>query len=228
MERTYSCKLRSLAACTRAARLLPLRYSGPSALSCPLFTLLPRRKILRRRPKAPRCSLMAAFLISDNACYPASWRVAFTCEALKTVAINRTQVLVLSFFGLVWTSLVILFVAAPEVYGRALGALVSPREAPLPRGDLGLHCLTRDGRDPTLALDVLANLGGFRLRAASRSGLRPGARWGAPRGRTDLVRAVSGAPRGAAVRRSPVHAGRLPARWDVGGVLTATTSSLPT
>ena len=121
MERTYSCKLRSLAACTRAARLLPLRYSGPSALSCPLFTLLPRRKILRRRPKAPRCSLMAAFLISDNACYPASWRVAFTCEALKTVAINRTQVLVLSFFGLVWTSLVILFAAAPEVYGRALG-----------------------------------------------------------------------------------------------------------
>jgi hypothetical protein len=64
---------------------------------------------------------MAAFLISDNACYAASWRLAFTCGALKTVAINRTQVLVLSFFGLVWTSLVILFVAAPEVYGRALG-----------------------------------------------------------------------------------------------------------
>ena len=102
----------------------------------------------------------------------------------------------------------------------SLGALVSRCEASLPRGDLGLHCLTRDGRDPTLALDVLTNLGGFRLRAASRSGLRPGARWGAPRGRTDLVRAVSGAPRGAAVRRSPVHAGRLPAGWDVGGVLT--------
>src|SRR5215212_8909827 len=63
---------------------------------------------------------MAAFLISDNACYPPSWRLAFTSEALKTVAINRTQVLVLSFFGLAWTSLVILFVAAPEVYGRAL------------------------------------------------------------------------------------------------------------
>jgi hypothetical protein len=37
------------------------------------------------------------------------------------VAINRTQALVLSFFVLAWTSLVALFVATPEVYGRALG-----------------------------------------------------------------------------------------------------------
>jgi len=37
------------------------------------------------------------------------------------MTINRTQALVLGFFVLVWTSLVALFVAAPEVYGRALG-----------------------------------------------------------------------------------------------------------
>jgi hypothetical protein len=36
------------------------------------------------------------------------------------MAINRTQALVLSFFILAWTSLVVLFVAAPDVYGRAL------------------------------------------------------------------------------------------------------------
>jgi hypothetical protein len=37
------------------------------------------------------------------------------------VAINRTQTLVLGFFALAWASLVALFAAAPEVYGRALG-----------------------------------------------------------------------------------------------------------
>ena len=73
------------------------------------------------RPKALRCSLIVAFLTSDSACYPASWRLAFPCEALKKVAINRTQALVLGFFVLAWTSLVALFVAAPEVYERALG-----------------------------------------------------------------------------------------------------------
>ena len=35
--------------------------------------------------------------------------------------INRTQALVLGFFGLVWASLVVLFAVAPDVYGRALG-----------------------------------------------------------------------------------------------------------
>ncbi len=34
---------------------------------------------------------------------------------------NRTQALVLGFFGLVWASLVVLFAVAPDVYGRALG-----------------------------------------------------------------------------------------------------------
>ena len=37
------------------------------------------------------------------------------------MAINRTQALVLGFFVLAWGSLVALFAAAPEVYGRALG-----------------------------------------------------------------------------------------------------------
>ena len=37
------------------------------------------------------------------------------------MAINRTQTLVLGFFALAWASLVALFAAAPEVYGRALG-----------------------------------------------------------------------------------------------------------
>jgi len=37
------------------------------------------------------------------------------------MAINRTQALVLGFFFLAWASLVVLFAAAPEVYGRALG-----------------------------------------------------------------------------------------------------------
>ena len=37
------------------------------------------------------------------------------------MAINRTQTLVLGFFTLAWASLVTLFAAAPEVYGRALG-----------------------------------------------------------------------------------------------------------
>jgi hypothetical protein len=36
------------------------------------------------------------------------------------VTINRTQALVLGFFVLVWASLVMLFVVAPEVYYRAL------------------------------------------------------------------------------------------------------------
>jgi hypothetical protein len=36
------------------------------------------------------------------------------------MAINRTQALVLGFFVLAWASLVALFAAAPEVYGRAL------------------------------------------------------------------------------------------------------------
>ena len=33
---------------------------------------------------------------------------------------NRTQALVLGFFGLAWASLVVLFALAPDVYGRAL------------------------------------------------------------------------------------------------------------
>ena len=37
------------------------------------------------------------------------------------MAINRTQTLVLGFFALAWASLVALFAAMPEVYGRALG-----------------------------------------------------------------------------------------------------------
>jgi hypothetical protein len=37
----------------------------------------------------------------------------------KTV--NKTQALVLGFFGLAWASLVVLLVLAPDVYGRALG-----------------------------------------------------------------------------------------------------------
>jgi len=37
------------------------------------------------------------------------------------MAINRTQALVLGFFVLAWASLVALFAATPEAYGRALG-----------------------------------------------------------------------------------------------------------
>ena len=37
------------------------------------------------------------------------------------MAINITQALVLGFFVLAWASLAALFVAAPDVYGRALG-----------------------------------------------------------------------------------------------------------
>ena len=76
-----------------------------------------------------------------------------------------------------------------------------------------------DGRGPTLALDVLADTGGLPFRAASRGGVRPGARRGTPPGGTDLVRAVSGPPWPAAVRHSPVHAGRLQASRRVGCVL---------
>ncbi len=36
------------------------------------------------------------------------------------MSINRTQALVLGFFALTWTSLVAIFVAAPQVYYRAL------------------------------------------------------------------------------------------------------------
>jgi hypothetical protein len=42
-------------------------------------------------------------------------------DARRCIAINRTQALVLGFFVLAWASLVALFAAAPEVYGRALG-----------------------------------------------------------------------------------------------------------
>ena len=34
---------------------------------------------------------------------------------------NKTQALVIGFFGLAWASLVVLFALAPDVYGRALG-----------------------------------------------------------------------------------------------------------
>ena len=34
---------------------------------------------------------------------------------------NRTQALVIGFFGLAWASLVVLFALTPDVYGRALG-----------------------------------------------------------------------------------------------------------
>ena len=37
------------------------------------------------------------------------------------MTMNRTQALVLGFFGLVWASLVVLFGVAPDIYGRALG-----------------------------------------------------------------------------------------------------------
>src|SRR5215213_8109145 len=100
-----------------------------------------------------------------------------------------------------------------------LGVLVRRREAPAPRGALGVHRLARDGRGLTLALDVLADPGSLPFRAASRGGVRPGARWGTPPGRTDVVRAVSGPPRPAAVRHSPVHADRLQASRRVGGAL---------
>jgi hypothetical protein len=36
------------------------------------------------------------------------------------VTINRTQALVLGFFGLVWATLVVLFTVAPEVYYQAM------------------------------------------------------------------------------------------------------------
>ena len=124
------------------------------------------------------------------------------------MAINRTQALVLGFFVLAWASLVVLFAAAPEVYGRALG--LSSAEAPLPRGDHGVPRLAQHRRDPTLALGLLADLCGLPFRAASRSGVRVGPRRGALRGRTDLVCVVSGVARGAAVHHSLGHAGRLP------------------
>ena len=53
--------------------------------------------------------------------YPASRRTREPRPEGKILAINRTQALVLGFFILAWASLAALFVAAPEVYGGALG-----------------------------------------------------------------------------------------------------------
>ena len=38
----------------------------------------------------------------------------------EALHLNRTQLLVLSFFALAWVSLVAILVAAPEIYGQAL------------------------------------------------------------------------------------------------------------
>jgi len=46
--------------------------------------------------------------------------LAYGALSETRVTINRTQALVLGFFLLVWTSLVAIFLAAPEVYYRAM------------------------------------------------------------------------------------------------------------
>ena len=51
---------------------------------------------------------------------------------MKGLPLNRTQGLVLGFFGLVWVALVVILVVAPEVYDDALR---------LPGGDLGQAAL---------------------------------------------------------------------------------------
>jgi hypothetical protein len=51
---------------------------------------------------------------------------------LKGLPLNRTQGLVLGFFGLVWVALVVILAVAPEVYDDALQ---------LPGGDLGQAAL---------------------------------------------------------------------------------------
>lgn len=51
---------------------------------------------------------------------------------MKRLPLNRTQGLVLGFFGLVWVALVVILAAAPEVYDQALR---------LPGGDRGQAAL---------------------------------------------------------------------------------------
>jgi hypothetical protein len=41
-------------------------------------------------------------------------------DSLTFVTVNRTQALVLGFFLIVWVSLLVIFVAAPEVFDQAL------------------------------------------------------------------------------------------------------------
>jgi hypothetical protein len=125
------------------------------------------------------------------------------------MAINRTQALVLGFFVLAWASLVVLFAAAPEVYGRALG--LSSAEGRL----LFLAAITaflallsigviRRWRWVFWLIFVAFLFGPLRVLASVL------ARRGDLRGRTDLVCVVSGVARGAAVHHSLGHAGRLP------------------
>src|SRR5215217_6707260 len=92
-----------------------------------------------------------------------------------------------------------------------LAALLSRCWAPLPHRDLGFHRPAWDRGAETLALDVLADHSSLPLRRASYAGKRVDTQGGAPCGRTDLVRALSGVPR--------VDAVRLPTSWHVGGVL---------
>src|SRR5215218_10384112 len=90
---------------------------------------------------------------------------------------------------------------------------------PFSSGDLGFHRPARGRGLEALALDVLADCGGLPFRRASPTGKRVDACGGAPRGWTELVRALSGFPWDGAVRHSPFDAGRLPSRWHMGSIL---------
>src|SRR5438094_53294 len=65
-----------------------------------------------------------------------------------------------------------------------------PGRIRLPDRALGLHRLARDRGAATLAVAVLADRGRLPVRRAARARLHPGAHRSAPRGWSDLVRAV--------------------------------------
>jgi hypothetical protein len=136
--------------------------------------------------------------------------------------VNRTQALVLGIFLLAWTSLLVILVAAREVYDQALGLPTGHRTA-----ELGLLAALT-GFIALLAIGVVRRwrwafwlilvaflFGVLRVPVASLQlvGVLAGPC-------SHLVRRLPRAARCRPVRHRARHGGQLPSRWRVGGVLS--------
>ena len=104
---------------------------------------------------------------------------------LEQLGLNRTQLLVLGFFIFAWVALVVILVAAPEVYDQALRLPGGERKLPTLAFLTALSAflvLLGVGVVRRLALDVLARPCCLpHRRSFASAGVYPAAKWGAGR-----------------------------------------------
>lgn len=136
---------------------------------------------------------------------------------------NRLKALVLALFAVYWVIVVVILVAARQVYDQTVRLPGNQRSAEI--GVLllltALFAVLSTGVILQLALDLLANLGRLHGRHLACARFRASARWDRTESRSCLVCGAPGGRWPDPVCHRAGNAGRLPQDGHLGRILTA-------